>query len=114
MLDLGVSDSNDLFDLRNSRHLLLWGKNPAVSNVNLVPLLKECQEHGANVVLIDPVAHKSTQFSSSGYQRTSGSPPTIFFLSKALFRSSGDLPSTRATNSLKNGPENRGFTLLAR
>jgi anaerobic selenocysteine-containing dehydrogenase len=61
VLDFGVSDSNDLFDLRSSRHILLWGKNPAVSNVHLVPLLKECRERGAQVVLIDPVAHKSTQ-----------------------------------------------------
>jgi anaerobic selenocysteine-containing dehydrogenase len=35
--DLGTSDSNDLFDLLNSRHIVLWGKNTAVSNKHQVP-----------------------------------------------------------------------------
>jgi anaerobic selenocysteine-containing dehydrogenase len=57
--DLGTSDSNDLFDLCNSSHILLWGKNPAVSSVHLVPILKEAQARGARLVLIDPVRQKS-------------------------------------------------------
>ena len=57
--DLGTSDSNDLFDLLNSRHIVLWGKNPVVSNVHLVPVLKQAQERGARLVLIDPVHHKT-------------------------------------------------------
>src|SRR5262249_9666433 len=39
ILDLGVSDSNDLFDLKNSRFLYLWGKNPFASNIHLIPVL---------------------------------------------------------------------------
>ena len=57
-LDLGISDSNDLFDLRHSRQILLWGKNPFVSNLHLVPVLKEARERGARLTLIDPIAHK--------------------------------------------------------
>jgi anaerobic selenocysteine-containing dehydrogenase len=60
--DFGTSDSNDLFDLQNSRHILLWGKNPAVSNVHLLPVLKEAQARGAQLVLVDPVLHKSAAF----------------------------------------------------
>ncbi|MFY9344549.1 MAG: molybdopterin-dependent oxidoreductase, partial [Planctomycetota bacterium] len=58
--DLGTSDSNDLFDLRHSRHIVLWGKNPAVSNVHLVPVLREAKARGAELTLIDPIHHKST------------------------------------------------------
>lgn len=58
--DFGVSDSNDLFDLLNSRTIYLWGKNPFVSNVHLVPVLKEARQRGTRVVLIDPVHHKGT------------------------------------------------------
>jgi anaerobic selenocysteine-containing dehydrogenase len=58
--DLGTSDSNDLFDLQQSRHIVLWGKNPAVSNVHLVPVLKAAVAGGTQLVLIDPVRHKST------------------------------------------------------
>lgn len=56
-LDFGVSDSNDLFDLENSRCIYLWGKNPMASNVHLVPVLKAARSRGAAVTLIDPVAH---------------------------------------------------------
>ncbi|MFN9758618.1 MAG: molybdopterin-dependent oxidoreductase [Planctomycetota bacterium] len=57
--DLGVSDSNDLFDLLHSKHIVLWGKNPAVSNTHLVPVLRDAKQAGAQVVLIDPIHHKS-------------------------------------------------------
>jgi anaerobic selenocysteine-containing dehydrogenase len=59
LLDFGVSDSNDLFDLLNSRTIVLWGKNPHTSNVHLVPLLREAQAKGVRVVLIDPVQHRA-------------------------------------------------------
>lgn len=57
--DFGVSDSNDLFDLLHSRHILLWGKNPTVSNVHLLPVLEDARARGARLVLIDPVHHKT-------------------------------------------------------
>ena len=71
--DLGTSDSNDLFDLMNSRHIVLWGKNPAVSNVHLVPILKEARERGAELVLIDPVHHKSVGLADQHLQPAPGS-----------------------------------------
>jgi len=56
--DLGVSDSHDLFDLRRSRTIVLWGKNPFVSSIHLVPLLRECRAAGARLAQIDPVRHR--------------------------------------------------------
>ena len=35
------------------------GKNPTVSNVHLLPVLKEAQARGAKLVLIDPVHHRT-------------------------------------------------------
>ncbi len=58
LLDFGVSDSNDLFDLEASRHIYLWGKNPFASNIHLIPVLKRACAAGATVTLIDPVHHK--------------------------------------------------------
>jgi anaerobic selenocysteine-containing dehydrogenase len=58
-LDFGVSDSNDFFDLENSRRIVLWGKNPAVGNVHLVPLLGRLRAKGTELWLIDPV-HQAT------------------------------------------------------
>jgi anaerobic selenocysteine-containing dehydrogenase len=63
--DFGTSDSNDLFDLLNSRHIVLWGKNPTVSNVHLVPVLKDAQQRGARVVSIDPVHHKGANLADA-------------------------------------------------
>ncbi len=57
--DFGCSDSHDLFDLRNSRTIVLWGKNVFVSSVHLIPLLRQARERGATVILIDPVHHRT-------------------------------------------------------
>ncbi len=59
MLDLGVSDSNDLFSLLESRHIFLWGKNPFVSSPHTIPVLKGAREAGAGITLIDPVHHQA-------------------------------------------------------
>jgi len=46
MLDFGEEDSHDVFDLRNSRNIILWGKNPVVSSPHLVPVMNggACRE----------------------------------------------------------------------
>ena len=45
--DFGCCDSHDLFDLRHSRTIVLWGKNVFVSSVHLIPLLQEARKRGA-------------------------------------------------------------------
>ena len=59
--DFGEEDSHDLFDIRHSKTILLWGKNPHVSHIHLVPLLKEARQRGTRIVLIDPVHHRGTE-----------------------------------------------------
>jgi anaerobic selenocysteine-containing dehydrogenase len=63
--DFGDEDSHDVFDVLKSRSILLWGKNPYVSNVHLVPLLMEAKKKGARVVLIDPVRHKTANLADA-------------------------------------------------
>src|ERR671918_3055480 len=41
-------------DLLNSRTIVLWGRNPIVTNIHMLPLLKAAKERGATVVVIDP------------------------------------------------------------
>ncbi len=57
--DFGEEESHDLLDLLGSRNVVLWGKNPAVSSVHLLPVLKEAKKRGARVLLVDPVRHRS-------------------------------------------------------
>src|SRR5947209_8481393 len=56
LLDFGEEDSHDIFDLLNSKNILLWGKNVVVSSPHTVPVLKESP---ARKMLIDPVWHKT-------------------------------------------------------
>jgi anaerobic selenocysteine-containing dehydrogenase len=58
-LDFGEEDSHDVFDLLNSRNILLWGKNVFTSSPHLVPILKDAIAKGARLVQIDPVHHKT-------------------------------------------------------
>jgi anaerobic selenocysteine-containing dehydrogenase len=57
--DFGEEESHDLFDLRSARNVLLWGKNPNVSSIHLLPVLREAKRNGTRVILIDPVRHKA-------------------------------------------------------
>ncbi len=55
LLDFGASDSNDLFDLMNSRLIVVWGKNVHVSGSHLLPVLLEAKRRGTTIVGIDCV-----------------------------------------------------------
>jgi len=59
LTDFGLEDSNDLFDLLNSRHILLWGKNVHVSSPHTLPVLMDARRKGTRLVLIDPVHHRT-------------------------------------------------------
>ena len=59
VIDFGAEEMQDIFDLANAKNVILWGKNAAVSNVHLLPILREAKRKSARVVLVDPVRHKS-------------------------------------------------------
>ena len=59
LLDFGEEDSRDLSELKDAKHILLWGKNVFVSSPHLIPLLNEARRRGTTLALIDPVHHKT-------------------------------------------------------
>ena len=60
---LGATHIHDPFDLaEHSRFFLIWGRNPAVTNIHMMPLLKAARARGAVAVLVDPVATKTARF----------------------------------------------------
>jgi anaerobic selenocysteine-containing dehydrogenase len=61
--DFGVNESHDLFDLLESKLIVLWGKNPHVSGVHLLPILKEAKARGAKIAGIDPVRTRAASIS---------------------------------------------------
>jgi anaerobic selenocysteine-containing dehydrogenase len=40
--------------------ILVWGANPKVSNIHLVPYLKEAKRRGAFIAVVDPIRHLSS------------------------------------------------------
>lgn len=59
--DFGVSESSDLLDLANAKSVILWGKNLLVSSPHLVPLLRDAKAGGTELVLVDPVWHRTAE-----------------------------------------------------
>ncbi len=60
--DFGYRTAHDPEDLLSSKFIILWGRNPAVTNLHLMPILKRAREGGARIVLIDPVATETSRF----------------------------------------------------
>jgi anaerobic selenocysteine-containing dehydrogenase len=58
-MDFGERISHDFRDYANSGSLVIWGRNPAVTNINLVPSIKAVQRRGGAAVLIDPLDTKT-------------------------------------------------------
>jgi len=97
MTDFGVFDSNDLFDIENSKTIFLWGKNVCVSNVHLLPVLKRAKSRGARLVLIDPVHHRTAQMCDQFVQVCPGGDAALAMgMARWLFENGG---------SDKNAPE---------
>ncbi len=53
--DFGASKAHPYHDLLNSRLILIWGRNPAHTSINLKAYIGKARRNGARVVLIDPV-----------------------------------------------------------
>ena len=58
-LDLGERISHDPMDHYNSKAIILWGRNPATTNISLVPIIKDIRKRGGRVIVIDPVRNRS-------------------------------------------------------
>ncbi len=62
-LAFGDCQIHDPLDLRDHSNLfLIWGRNPAVTNIHMMPILKEARARGALAILIDPVRTKSARY----------------------------------------------------
>jgi len=53
--DFGDVLSHPHQDLINSRLVIIWGRNPANTQLHLLPYIKKARENGTKVILIDPL-----------------------------------------------------------
>lgn len=62
--DFGDVLSHHHEDLLNSRLVMIWGRNPANTQMHLLPYIRKARENGARVILIDPVRTGSAAFAN--------------------------------------------------
>jgi anaerobic selenocysteine-containing dehydrogenase len=60
-LTLGDNKHNAPWDLANARLIILWGKNPAETNIHQMPFIDRALENGATLVAIDPRRTESAE-----------------------------------------------------
>ncbi len=77
--DFGVSESHDLFDLAHSATIVLWGKNPHVTGVHLLPVLRQAREAGAVLVGIDPIRTRAAELCDLFLQPRPGADAAVAF-----------------------------------
>lgn len=53
--DFGDAYSHDPDDLFNSRHIVVWGRNVARTNMHLFQVLKAAKSRGSQIIVIDPL-----------------------------------------------------------
>jgi len=60
-LTLGENKHNAPWDLENARLIVLWGKNPAATNIHQMKFIHKAQNNGAKLVVIDPRRTESAE-----------------------------------------------------
>jgi len=82
-LDFGNRISHDVRDYRNSHSMILWGRNPAATGINVLPYIKDIKKKGGMVILIDPVNTETAPLCS---MHVKPKPGTDSYLAMALSR----------------------------
>jgi anaerobic selenocysteine-containing dehydrogenase len=53
-LTLGDVKHNVPWDLKNARTIVIWGKNPAETNIQEISFISSARKHGTKIIVIDP------------------------------------------------------------
>jgi anaerobic selenocysteine-containing dehydrogenase len=51
---MGSVKHNVPWDIENARTLIIWGKNPAETNIQEIPFINRAKEKGCKIIVIDP------------------------------------------------------------
>ncbi len=76
-LTLGENKHNVPWDLENARLIVLWGKNPAESNIQEMIPIGKAVDNGAELIVIDPRRTESAQRASMLMQPKPGSDAAL-------------------------------------
>ncbi|GHH99895.1 molybdopterin-containing oxidoreductase family protein [Neobacillus kokaensis] len=84
--DLGAVKMSDPASIMDSSMVIIWGANPAATNIHLIPFIIEAKIKGAKIVVIDPVYTQTAELADLYIQlrpSTDGALATV--LTKGLF-----------------------------
>lgn len=97
-LTLGDNTHNAPWDLAKARLILLWGKNPAETNVHQMRFIQQAREAGGSLVAIDPRRTESAERADLLLQPRPGTDGALALaLAAELFRQDlVDVPFCRA------------------
>ncbi|MBI9034346.1 MAG: molybdopterin-dependent oxidoreductase [Bacteroidales bacterium] len=80
-LTLGANKHNAPWDIKNARLIIMWGKNPAETNVQQMIHIEEALKSGAKMIVIDP---RRTETSEKADILIQPKPGTDAFLALAI------------------------------
>lgn len=63
-IDFGGNKSHAASDLLNSETIIIWGRNPADTNIHLMKYLTNAKKNGAYIYLIDPIRTNTAKIAS--------------------------------------------------
>jgi anaerobic selenocysteine-containing dehydrogenase len=86
----GACEIHDPLDLaEHTRLFLIWGRNPAVTNIHMMPVLKEARARGARAIVIDPALTKTVRYCDGHVQPRPGSDGHLAIgMAKVIFAES--------------------------
>lgn len=67
--DFGDVKSNSIDDMKNSKRIILWGKNPANTTIHTMKAVLDAKRNGSKIIVIDPI-YTETAKSADLYIRT--------------------------------------------
>lgn len=62
LYDFGGLEAHAWEDIINSKLVILWGRDPAITNLHLVPYLLQARKNGTKIVVINPIEVESRKF----------------------------------------------------
>ena len=81
--DFGIKIPHHPLDHLNSNLIIIWGRNPAVTDVHLWKILRRAKHNGTKLVVVDPVKSKTAKQADMFIQPA---PGTDYYLAMALIK----------------------------
>ncbi len=90
-LTLGENKHNAPWDIANAKLIVLWGKNPAETNIHQMPFINRALDDGATLVVIDPRRTESSERAQLLVQPRPGSDGALALAIAHLLIKNGDI-----------------------